>query len=676
VSAQSRAQRIESLFFSVLEQPRELRAGVLLRECGGDEILKSEVQRLLDADDSGSELLETPAYAPIGREPLVVTLAGGQRIGGFQIVRLIGSGGMGDVYEAVQDQPQRVVALKILRAGAATRDAVRRFQSEADVLARLSHPGIAQVFAVGVHEDGLFAAPYFAMEFVADAVDLMQFARERGLDLKQRVTLFLEVCAAVQHGHQRGVIHRDLKPGNILVGNVGSPKVIDFGIAKAQDAGLRTTFATDLGQLVGTLQYMSPEQLRGDTAEIDIRSDVYSLGLILYELLADRRPYDLSRLSLPEVALRLQQAEPPPLGTLRRELRGDLATIVAKSIEKDSSQRYQSVGELSADLERFLGDEPIVARPPSAAYVLRKFARRNRALTAAALISAAAIIAGAAVAGWMAVEATRERNAARSATRRAERINHFLMRVLSAADPKNSSADVTIRQALDSAAASIAPELADDLQVAGDVRHLIASIYERLGMHQRAEEQMRMALETRRRSGRPDDGLADTLRDLAWVVVHRDPDEAERLFIESGSVHFAVHGPDETEPIRTQINVSVVRMSQKRFAEAESLLRESLAALERIGKIRGLLAMLAHRTLAMSLYRQQRYVEAEPHFRQALELVREVYGNEDLVVSATLCMFAGFLEDTGKPAEAAELRNEAECIQHKLLGTAGVSPEK
>jgi tetratricopeptide (TPR) repeat protein len=669
VSAAGRANQIEKLFFALLEQPRELRAAALLRECAGDDRLRQEVQRLLDADDSGAQLLEQPAYAPSARETPPAAFASGHEMGGFRIVRLVGSGGMGDVYEALQDQPRRTVALKVLRCGAASRDAVRRFQSESDVLARLSHPGIAQIFAVGIHQNGLFSAPYFAMEFIADAVDLMRYARERQLDLHSRLALFLDVCAAVQHGHQRGVIHRDLKPGNILVGSGGQPKVIDFGIAKAQDAGLPTTLATDIGQLVGTLQYMSPEQLRGDPAEIDTRSDVYSLGLILYELLAGRRPYDLSRLSLPEAVLRLQQADPPPLDSLQRNLRGDLTTIVAKSIEKARERRYQSAGELAADLERFQRNEPIVARPPGAIYLLRKFAWRHRAWTAAAAVSLLAIVGGAAAAGWQAVEATRERNTALTATRRAERINRFLMRVLSAADPRNSSADVTIRQALDAATESIATELAGDDLVAGDVHHMIASIYERLSQHDRAEVQMRKALEIRRQIRQC--GLGETLRDLAWIVLARNPAEAAELFEQAEAEFQSYNGPDCVDAVQARVSIAFVRVNQQRYGEAETMVRAALSTLDRIGKSQGGTAMLAHRTLGMALLMQNRADEAGPHYEQAVLLARRAFGEDHLNVVATLTAKAGYLERVGRTDEAAVVRANAERIRSKLLGHAG-----
>jgi tetratricopeptide (TPR) repeat protein len=666
MSPAGRAHQIEALFFAVLEQPPALRAAALLRECGGDEDLRREVQRLLDADDSGADLLEKPAYHPASRDATGGPLVGGQYVGGFRIVRLVGSGGMGDVYEALQEQPRRTVALKILRSGAASHNAVRRFRTESDVLARLSHPGIAQVFAVGVHQDGLFSAPYFAMEFVAEAVDLLRFAQQRQLELRDRVRLLLEVCAAVQHGHQRGVIHRDLKPGNILVGAGGRPKVIDFGIAKAKDAGLPTTLATDVGQLVGTLQYMSPEQLSGDPAAIDTRSDVYSLGLILYELLAERRPYDLSRLSLPDAVLRLKQAEPPPLGTLKRELRGDLTTIVVKAIEKDCGRRYQSAGELGADLERYLRNEPIVARPPSALYLLGKFARRNRAWTAAAVVSALAIVGGAAAATWQALEATHERNLALMATRRAERINRFLIRVLSAADPKKSSADVTIRQALDSAAESITPELADDPQVAGEVRHMIASIYTAVNMHDRAEQQFRIAIEERRRSGSC--AVPETIRDLAWAVLARDPAEAAELFAEAEAEFQKSQGPDGVDAVQARVSVAFVRVNQQRYSDAESILRDSLATLDRTGKAEGGTAMLAHRTMGMALLMQGRAEEAGPHYDEAVRLALKVFGEQHLNSAATLSARAGYLERVGRKDEAAAMRTQAEQIHSKLLG--------
>jgi WD40 repeat protein/predicted Ser/Thr protein kinase len=318
------------------------------------------------------------------------------------VLRVLGEGGMGTVYEAEQDNPRRTVALKVMRAGLTSDFLVKRFTREAQILGRLHHPGIAQIYEAGLAEDG---RPFFAMEFLR-GLPLGEYARLRGLTVPARLELLARVCDAVQHAHDQGVIHRDLKPANILVDETGQPKVLDFGVARATDADLHTTTArTQAGQLLGTLGYMSPEQVAGDPDALDRRSDVYTLGVILFQLLANRPPYDLEQLPLPEAARVIREQEPSRLGSVNAGCRGDVETIVAKALEKDPARRYPSAGELAADIRRHLHHEPIRARPPSALYQLRKFARRHKALVAAVLGIGLALVAGTVVSVLYAVRA-------------------------------------------------------------------------------------------------------------------------------------------------------------------------------------------------------------------------------------------------------------------------------
>jgi serine/threonine protein kinase len=299
-------------------------------------------------------------------------------IGRYRILRMLGEGGMGAVYEAEQESPQRTVALKVIRAGYANSEMLRRFENETQALGRLQHPGIAQIYDAGTAETPFGRQPYFAMELVRGET-LLRYCDEHKLNVPQRMELMAKICDAVQHAHQRGLIHRDLKPANILVDESGQPRVLDFGVARLTDSDAQATRQTDVGQIIGTLAYMSPEQVLGDPADIDTRSDVYTLGVILYELLAGKAPYEIGR-QIHETVRTIREQEPSALRVIDRNFRGDIETIVGKALEKDKTRRYGSAADLAADIRRHLHDEPIVARPPTTTYQMQKFARRNKVL--------------------------------------------------------------------------------------------------------------------------------------------------------------------------------------------------------------------------------------------------------------------------------------------------------
>jgi serine/threonine protein kinase len=310
-----------------------------------------------------------------------------KRIGRYDIKRVISSGGMGTVFEAEQDDPRRTVALKVIKGGLSSPTALARFHRETQVLGKLRHRGIAHIYEAGLHKSDDGELPYYAMEYIPDASHITNFANDAQLPIRRRIELFLDVCDAVQHGHNNGVIHRDLKPANILVDPQGQVKIIDFGIARATDSDLAiATMQTDVGQLIGTLQYMSPEQCLADPSQISVLCDVYALGVVFFELLSEHKPYDVTGFAVHEAIRKIREDSPANLVTLNPHIPADIDTITAKALSKERERRYASVQEMADDIRRFLNNKPILARPPSITYRLRVFTKRHKVIVCAAAI--------------------------------------------------------------------------------------------------------------------------------------------------------------------------------------------------------------------------------------------------------------------------------------------------
>jgi eukaryotic-like serine/threonine-protein kinase len=697
------------------------REGYLREACGDDLALRDRLQGLLRAHDRAGGFLEhgqpgaeaagvdLEAITPIPSATITLPLTekAGDRIGRYKLLQEIGEGGCGVVYMAEQEDPvRRRVALKIIKLGMDTRQVVARFEAERQALALMDHPNIAKVHDAGATATG---RPYFVMELVR-GIKITDYCDEKRLPTPQRLDLFIQVCRAVQHAHQKGIIHRDLKPSNILVtvnDGVAVPKIIDFGIAKATNDQQLTdkTVFTAFEQFIGTPAYMSPEQAEISSVDVDTRSDIYSLGVLLYELLTGRTPFDTSALlkaGLDEMRRTIREREPERPSTrlstlgaeeltttaqrrglegtkLISELRGDLDWIVMKCLEKDRARRYDTANGLAMDLQRHLGNEPVLARPPSRLYEFQKAVRRHKLGFAATGAVILALMVGLGFSLWSLGKerlarqraVTAERKAQTEATK-SQQVARFLKDMLKGADPDVAlGRDVTVlKEILDKTAARLDTELTNQPEVEADLRDVIGDTYHAIGQYTQAEAMHRKALSLRKRVLGPQhpsvaislSGLGDALGDQGKFA------QAKEAYGDALTLRRNTLPKDDPDLATSICQFAYILEVEGADAAAEALHREALAIrLACFGEENVDVAWSLKR-LAGTLRAQGKYEEAEPMCRRALELRVKLVGKDSAPVAATLWDLSKLMLAQGKTEEAERLLRDSVATYTKAMG--------
>jgi eukaryotic-like serine/threonine-protein kinase len=699
----ARIARVEALFNSALALPSEQREPFLVQAGEDDPSLESEVRELVAAHEKAGEFMADRAISPELEEEMAAfkSEAEGDLIGRYKLLQQIGVGGFGTVWMAEQLEPLvRKVALKIVQVGMNSKEVIGRFEQERQALAMMDHPNIAKVFDAGATK---YRRPYFVMELVK-GIPINQFCDEAGYGTRERVTLFGDVCAAIQHAHLKGIIHRDIKPSNVMVtlhGEKPVVKVIDFGIAKATHGKLTDkTLFTRFEQFIGTPVYMSPEQAALSGLDIDTRSDVYSLGILLYELLTGKPPFDAQTLAsagYDEMRRVIREVEPPKpsarLSTIageertlvarsrriepemiRKLIEPDLDWIVMKAIDKDRARRYATAKDLATDIECFLTDRPVSACPPSRLYELRKVYRRNKLVFTATAAIILVLSAGVLTSTWLAVRATRATRAAQIEADRGAQVAQFMKDMLQGVGPSVAlGRDTTLlREVLDQTAQRL-DTLEGQAEVEADLRKTLGDVYFELGRYSDASAMLQQAATLLEGASATESlELSDVLLSQAKVLGERKQlDEAEALLRRALALRLKTYEANSL-PVADVINeMANIPRKQGKYDEAEALLRQCLATQRALlGEDNRVVADTLG-NLGVVLRGARKHDEAESAFRQSLAIRRKLPGGNDLSLSSNLMNLGRALGLKGSAesfVEAEALLREALAIRKRLLG--------